>query len=267
MFKAATGLTPKAYAEAHRADRLRAGLGKGERITEALYGAGFNSSSRRFYARSTELLGMTPGRYRAGGSDEEIRFAVGACSLGAILVAQSGKGVAAILLGDDPDRLVRDLQDRFPRARLIGADAAFEAVVARVVGLIEAPGLGLDLPLDVRGTAFQQRVWQALQALPPRPDRLLRRDRPTHRRAEGGPRRRKRLCRQQPRGCDPLPPGRTQGCRTVRLCLGRRTQAGADRARTPGLKAMAGRLADDRRRPRRPWLRAARRSAQASGMQ
>lgn len=112
------------------------------------------------------MLGMTPTRYRAGGASEEIRFAVGECSLGAILVASSRKGVAAILLGDDPDALVRDLQDRFPKARLIGADRDYEALVARVVGFVEAPRLGLDLPLDLRGTAFRQRVWQALRDIP-----------------------------------------------------------------------------------------------------
>lgn len=112
------------------------------------------------------MLGMTPTAYRAGGADTDIRFAVGASSLGAILVARSDRGVCAILLGDDPDRLARDLQDRFPRARLIGGDAEFERWVAQVVGLVEAPGTGLGLPLDVRGTAFQQRVWQALRRIP-----------------------------------------------------------------------------------------------------
>jgi AraC family transcriptional regulator of adaptative response/methylated-DNA-[protein]-cysteine methyltransferase len=112
------------------------------------------------------MLGMTPSQYRAGGLNEDIRFAVGQTSLGVIVVASSRKGVAAILLGDDADELVHDLQDRFPRARLIGADSAYEAIIARVVGLVEAPELGLDLPLDVRGTAFQQRVWQALQDIP-----------------------------------------------------------------------------------------------------
>jgi AraC family transcriptional regulator of adaptative response/methylated-DNA-[protein]-cysteine methyltransferase len=95
-----------------------------------------------------------------------MRFAVGACSLGSILVATTDKGVCAILLGDDPEALVRNLQDRFPKARLIGGDDDFEQWVAKVVGFIEAPALGLDLPLDVRGTAFQQRVWQALRAVP-----------------------------------------------------------------------------------------------------
>src|SRR6185369_15153889 len=110
--------------------------------------------------------GMTPSRYRAGGADIDIRFAIGECSLGSILVAASEIGVCAILIGDDPDALAHDLQDRFPRARLIGGDAAFEQLVAKVVGLVEAPRVGLDLPLDVRGTAFQQRVWQALRDIP-----------------------------------------------------------------------------------------------------
>jgi AraC family transcriptional regulator of adaptative response/methylated-DNA-[protein]-cysteine methyltransferase len=164
-FKAVTGLTPKGYAAAHRAAKVRERLAKGNSVTEAIYDAGFNSSGR-FYEKSTGMLGMTPSQYRAGGANEEIRFAVGETSLGAILVASSKKGVAAIFLGDDPNALVRELQDRFPKARLIGADRDYEALVARVVGFIEAPGLGLDLPLDVRGTAFQRRVWQALQGIP-----------------------------------------------------------------------------------------------------
>jgi len=165
MFKATTGLTPRDYASAHRARKLREGLISGHTVTEAIYDAGFNSSGR-FYEKSTDLLGMTPSQYRAGGVSEEIRFAVGQTSLGAILVASSRKGVASILLGDDPDELVRTLQDRFPKARLIGADGGYEALVARVVGLVETPEIGLNLPLDVRGTAFQQRVWQALQQIP-----------------------------------------------------------------------------------------------------
>src|ERR1700755_3080952 len=163
--KAATGVTRKEYATAHRAARVRDGLAGGSTVTEAIYDAGYNSSGR-FYEKSTDMLGMTPSQYRAGGANEEIKFAVGQTSLGAILVASSKKGVASILLGDDPDELVRNLQDRFPKARLIGADQAYEALVARVVGFVEAPGIGLDLPLDVRGTAFQQRVWQALQEIP-----------------------------------------------------------------------------------------------------
>jgi AraC family transcriptional regulator of adaptative response/methylated-DNA-[protein]-cysteine methyltransferase len=165
LFKSATGLTPKAYAAGHRAGRVRAELGKDGSVTEAIYDAGFNSSGR-FYEQSTSLLGMTPSRYKAGGADEEIRFAIGESSLGAILVASSEKGVASILIGDDPNTLAEDLQDRFPKARLVGGDAEYEKLVAQVVGFVEAPNLGLDLPLDVRGTAFQQRVWQALREIP-----------------------------------------------------------------------------------------------------
>jgi AraC family transcriptional regulator of adaptative response/methylated-DNA-[protein]-cysteine methyltransferase len=165
IFKGVTGLTPKEYAAAHRAKKVRRGLACGNNVTDTIYDAGFNSSGR-FYERSTDMLGMTPSQYRAGGTNEEIRFAVGQASLGALLVASSTKGIAAILLGSDPDQLVRDLQDRFPKARLVGGDPGYEELVARVVGFVEAPGIGLDLPLDVRGTAFQQRVWKALREIP-----------------------------------------------------------------------------------------------------
>ncbi|MNK77234.1 Bifunctional transcriptional activator/DNA repair enzyme Ada [compost metagenome] len=165
VFKAVTGLTPKGYADAHRSRKLRERLADGGSVTDALYDAGFNSNSR-FYEAADQLLGMKPGDYRAAGQNNDIRFAVGQCSLGAILVAQSERGVCAILLGDDPHQLVCDLQDKFRRANLIGADHEFEQLIARVVGFIEAPAIGLDLPLDVRGTAFQERVWQALREIP-----------------------------------------------------------------------------------------------------
>ncbi|MDM0104066.1 bifunctional DNA-binding transcriptional regulator/O6-methylguanine-DNA methyltransferase Ada [Variovorax sp. J22R24] len=165
LFKEVTGVTPKAYATAHRASRVRQELARSDTVTDAIYDAGYNSNGR-FYERSNEMLGMTPTAWRAGGANTDIRFAIGECALGAILVAQSERGVCAIALGDDPDALARDLQDQFPQARLIGGDAGFEELVAKVVGFVEAPGLGLDLPLDVRGTAFQQRVWQALREIP-----------------------------------------------------------------------------------------------------
>lgn len=165
LFKAQTGLTPKGYAAACRAKRLRAQLGSAASVTEALFEAGFGSSGR-LYEASDATLGMTPGTYRRGAPDLDLRFAVGECSLGSILVAQSARGVCAILLGDDPQALLEDLQRRFPRANLMGADADFERCVAQVVGFVEAPALGLALPLDVRGTAFQQRVWQALGQIP-----------------------------------------------------------------------------------------------------
>jgi AraC family transcriptional regulator of adaptative response/methylated-DNA-[protein]-cysteine methyltransferase len=165
LFKAHTGITPKAYAAARRAERVQRELAQGASVTEAVYEAGFNSSGR-FYAAAGGMLGMKPARYQAGGSGETIRFAVAQCSLGAILVAATDHGICAILMGDDPALLVRDLQDRFPRAELVGGDAAFESTVAQVVGFVEAPNIGLSLPLDVRGTAFQQRVWQALREIP-----------------------------------------------------------------------------------------------------
>lgn len=165
VFKQITGLTPREYAAAHRERRVREELARGGTVTTAIFDAGYNSNGR-FYQRSYEVLGMTPTSYRAGGANTDIRFAIGECSLGAILVAQSERGVCAILLGDDPDALARDLQDRFPRANLIGGDSDFEQLVATVVGFVETPGIGLDLPLDVRGTAFQQRVWQALREIP-----------------------------------------------------------------------------------------------------
>jgi AraC family transcriptional regulator, regulatory protein of adaptative response / methylated-DNA-[protein]-cysteine methyltransferase len=165
LFKATTGLTPKEYADAHRAARIREGLMKNTSVTEAIYDAGFNSSGR-FYEKSKGLLGMTPTQYRTGGANEEINFALGQTTLGSILVASSKKGVVAILLGDDPDKLLRELQDRFPKAKLIGADKEYEKLVAHVVGFIEAPNQGLNLPLDIRGTAFQQRIWRVLQGIP-----------------------------------------------------------------------------------------------------
>jgi AraC family transcriptional regulator of adaptative response/methylated-DNA-[protein]-cysteine methyltransferase len=165
LFRKVTGVTPKAYATAHRAARLRGELAAGASVTEALYGAGFNAPSR-LYAAAGGVLGMKPKDYRNGGAAAQIRFAVGETSLGAILVAATDKGVCAITLGDDPEALVRDLEDRFPKAELIGADAGFEATVAAAINLVERPASGWSLPLDIRGAAFQQKVWQALRAIP-----------------------------------------------------------------------------------------------------
>lgn len=167
QFKAMTGLTPKKWAVAHRTRKIRAELSDQTiSVTSAIYGAGFNSNSR-FYEQSNEVLGMTPTAYKNGGKNADIRFAIGETSLGAILVAQSDKGICSITLGDDPEALARDLQDRFPNANLIGGDENFERLVAQVVGFVEAPQTGFDLPLDIRGTAFQERVWQALRQIPP----------------------------------------------------------------------------------------------------
>lgn len=165
VFKALTGVTPKAYEKARRQERVRKNLRRKSSVTEAIHESGF-STSGRFYADAADILGMTPARFRAGGAGTEMRFAVGACSLGAILVAASTKGITAIFLGDDPETLVHDLEDRFPKSNLIGGDRKFEAIVAKVIGFIETPARGLDLPLDIQGTAFQHRVWQALRDVP-----------------------------------------------------------------------------------------------------
>jgi AraC family transcriptional regulator of adaptative response/methylated-DNA-[protein]-cysteine methyltransferase len=165
VFRTVTGLTPKAYALAHRANRVREQLKRSATVTDAIYEAGFNSNGR-FYATSDQMLGMTPTDYREGGANADIRFAVGECSLGSVLVAASGKGVCAILFGEDPGELAEDLQRRFPKARVTGGDRSFEKWVAKVIGFVEAPRVGLDLPLDVRGTVFQRRVWKALQQIP-----------------------------------------------------------------------------------------------------
>jgi AraC family transcriptional regulator of adaptative response/methylated-DNA-[protein]-cysteine methyltransferase len=166
IFKIVLGVTPKGYAVAHRQDRVRASLERSHTVTEAIYEAGFGSSGQ-FYAKSAQVLGMTPAQFRAGGRNMEIRFALGACSLGAILIAATAKGVCAILLGDDPEALLREFQDRFSRAHLIGGDREFEKLAAKVIAYVEAPARRWDLPLDVQGTAFQHRVWQALRHIPP----------------------------------------------------------------------------------------------------
>ncbi|KAA0971649.1 bifunctional DNA-binding transcriptional regulator/O6-methylguanine-DNA methyltransferase Ada [Aureimonas fodinaquatilis] len=166
LFKAATGMTPKTYVTACRARRIRAELADGDSsVTTAIYAAGYNSSSR-FYEKADKMLGMQPKAFKNGGENTDIHFAVGQCSLGSILVGRSSVGICTITLGDDPEQLVHDLERRFPNARLTGGDEDFEKLVAQVIGFVEAPGIGLDLPLDIRGTAFQQRVWQALQAIP-----------------------------------------------------------------------------------------------------
>ncbi|GLK91895.1 bifunctional DNA-binding transcriptional regulator/O6-methylguanine-DNA methyltransferase Ada [Pseudomonas turukhanskensis] len=166
LFKSITGVTPKGYANAQRAARVRNHLQQGETVTDALYDAGFNSSGR-FYTVADTLLGMTPKTYKDGGTNVQIRYAIGRCSLGDLLVAQSDRGICAILFGESVEALNDDLQRRFPRATLVPGDAAFTQTLDEVIAFVEAPAKGLDLPLDIRGTVFQQRVWQALQAITP----------------------------------------------------------------------------------------------------
>jgi AraC family transcriptional regulator, regulatory protein of adaptative response / methylated-DNA-[protein]-cysteine methyltransferase len=165
LFKAATGLTPKGYAEAHRRTRVTDALGGPEPVTMAAYSAGFASSSG-FYRTAGATLGMTPTQYRRGGADTAIGFALGSCSLGAVLVAASARGVCAVLLGDSGAALGRELAQRFPSA-VIQADPALAAVLTQVVAVIEDPrrGIAPGLALDIRGTAFQQRVWQELRRI------------------------------------------------------------------------------------------------------
>lgn len=165
VFKARTGLTPRDYARAVLDRRVRAALGEAGTVTEALYDAGFGSSGR-FYAGSNASLGMTPTRFRDGGPGETIRYAIGRSSLGGVLVAATDKGICAIMLGDDPEMLAGALRGQFGKARLEAGDADFDRWVSQVVAFVDDPHLGLDLPLDIRGTAFQRLVWQALRAIP-----------------------------------------------------------------------------------------------------
>ena len=164
-FKAMTGLTPRAYASSRRAARARDTLRRDTTVTDALFDAGFNSSAR-FYATARETLGMTPRSYRAGGAGTTITFAVATSSLGGVLVASSDLGVCAILMGDDPATLAADLRRRFPRATVVEGGATFASVVRDVLSLVDDPARGSDLPLDLRGTVFQCRVWDALRRVP-----------------------------------------------------------------------------------------------------
>jgi AraC-like DNA-binding protein len=230
VFKGVTGLTPKAYASAHRARRMRERLNApSASITDAIYDAGYNSNSR-FYEASDRILGMRAKDYRAGGANALIRFAVGECALGAILVARSERGVCAIFLGEDPEKLLRDLQDQFPRAELIGADEEFERLVAEVVGFIEAPHKGLQLPLDVRHCLPGARL-ERPDGNPGGCDGELRRDRGAHWESQGGAGRGAGLrCQSIGRGHS-LPSGRATQWGSVRLSVGHRAQARAACAR------------------------------------
>ncbi len=166
-FKAVVGMTPKAYHKACRADRVREALRKSHNVSGAIYDAGYQSTGR-FYADAGETLGMNPDSYRRGGVQETIHFAVGECSLGSVLVASTEKGVCAILMGDDANELAIDLQKRFAKATITDADETYEKVVATVIALIDSPALTASgLPLDIRGTVFQRKVWEALREIPP----------------------------------------------------------------------------------------------------
>jgi AraC family transcriptional regulator of adaptative response/methylated-DNA-[protein]-cysteine methyltransferase len=165
LFKSVMGMTPRAYAAAQRAGRMRTQLGKGGSVTEAIYAAGYGSSAR-FYEKSKELLGMSPKRYQQGAPTEEIHYAFARCSLGRLLVAATARGICAIFLGEQQAALQRELRARFPRASLRAAAAEFARTLEQVVALVENPHVATQLPLDIQGSAFQQRVWQALRKIP-----------------------------------------------------------------------------------------------------
>jgi AraC family transcriptional regulator, regulatory protein of adaptative response / methylated-DNA-[protein]-cysteine methyltransferase len=166
LFKRAIGVTPRTYAAGLRARRLRERLPESRSVSEAMHDSGYSSTSR-LHAVARDRLGMPADTMRRGGTRETIRFAIGQTSLGAILVAATERGVCAIQFGDDPSALVQWIEDTYPRAALIGDDDAFASTVARVVALVESPSTALDLPLDVQGTAFQERVWAALRRIEP----------------------------------------------------------------------------------------------------
>lgn len=166
LFKAVTGLTPRAYGDALRAARVRAALTGGEGVTRAVVEAGYGSSSR-FYERADHLLGMRPSTYRAGADGEDVRYALAHCSLGQVLVAATAKGICEVALGDDASQLIERLHARFARARQCDEDASLREWVAAVVRMVDRPGGRCDLPLDIRGTVFQQRVWRALLEMAP----------------------------------------------------------------------------------------------------
>lgn len=162
LFKRATGLSPAAYARALRMERAADALSAGGRVTDAVYDAGFNAPSR-FYAASEGRLGMTPSAWAHGGRGVTIRWAVAQTSLGPMLLAATGKGVCRLSFGEGPEAL----KTRFPHAELIEGGEAFSALLGDVIASVEAPGQMRDIPLDVRGTAFQEAVWRELRRIPP----------------------------------------------------------------------------------------------------
>jgi AraC family transcriptional regulator of adaptative response/methylated-DNA-[protein]-cysteine methyltransferase len=167
LFKRVVGVTPKQYAAERRASLIRKHLKENSTVTEAMYLAGFGSSSR-FYEKATATLGMKPSAYKNGARDKQIRFAIVPCYLGLVLVAATRQGVCAIDFGNTAGALKEELRRRFPKAEFQAPDRDFTAMIARILTFLEAPNrTGLSLSLDVQGTAFQRRVWLALQKIPP----------------------------------------------------------------------------------------------------
>ncbi len=163
-FRAVIGVSPKAYADSLRADQFRAHLRTGNNVTDAIYAAGYSSSSRA-YERDT--LGMTPGAYQSGGADQTITYTVVPCSLGTLLVAGTERGLCAVRLGDDVETLLAELRDEFPAAALTTDDGALANATTAILAYLAGDLPHLDLPLDVQATAFQRRVWDELRRIPP----------------------------------------------------------------------------------------------------
>lgn len=167
IFKRIVGVTPKQYAMEVRLKKTRACLQSGQTVTEAIYNSGFESSSR-FYEKSTAALGMSPSAYKNGAPDIQIQHAVVQSYIGWVLVAMTEKGICSVTLGDSPEKLKEDLYQSFPKAKFKNPDQNFETVLEKVLALISAPhSRSVELPLDIRGTAFQRRVWDALQEIAP----------------------------------------------------------------------------------------------------
>ena len=162
IFKRATGLTPAGYARGRRARAMTDSLARGGRITDAIYEAGY-SGPARFYADARDRLGMSPRSWRDGGRGETIRWAEADTSLGRMLVAATGRGICRLSF----DEGEAELRSRFPNARIEAGGDAMADLVARAVAAVEAPDRPHDLPLDVRGTAFQEAVWRELARIPP----------------------------------------------------------------------------------------------------
>lgn len=165
-FKQALGISPREYAELRRFLRFRARLQKGDDVTTAMYEAGFNSPSR-LYERSTSALGMTPSAYKSGGAGMKIGFTIADTSLGRVLVAQTEKGVCAVRIGDSDKALETELKTEFANADISRQDAKLSRLVQQVVNAADGHGISADIPLDIRHTAFQGKVWQALRNIAP----------------------------------------------------------------------------------------------------
>lgn len=166
LFKEVVGVTPKQYATRQQTQRFHASLNSESTVTEAIYNAGFGSSSRA-YDKSRDRLAMTPSDYRKAAEGLTIRYAIASCFLGWVIVAVTDRGICAIEFGDNPESLPALVQARFSKAHLREGGAELSSLIESVISFIEVPGSAIELPLDIQGTAFQERVWNALRSVPP----------------------------------------------------------------------------------------------------